>query len=166
MNPWRTFAMLSPVFATVRLIRRSWFKAALLAATILAAGSTSAHAQYVLYYDDNFVETISTHDEFEYVKATSVFVPGTDYIVAYFDAGATSAAPNYYVYLYLIDWSEAGSLAGISEVRDGILDREYAVGFWVNPGHEYSLIMYVENAQDSARWWFYTNYLEIVEYEY
>jgi hypothetical protein len=95
-----------------------------------------------------------------------VFVPGEDYIVAYFDAGATSAAPNYFIYLYLIDWSEAGSLAGIAELRDGIVDREYAAGFWVNPGHEYSLIMYVENAQESARWWFYTHFLEIIEYEY
>ncbi len=110
--------MFSAITNSVRLIRQSWFKAAVLA-TILAAGGTSAHAQYLIYYDDTSAWSLSMHHQFEYVKATSVFVPGEDYIVAYFDAGATVAAPNYFIYLYLIDWSEAGSLAGIEEAGWG-----------------------------------------------
>jgi hypothetical protein len=154
--------MFHRLIAAVRSIRRPRLKAALLAATILAAGGTSANAQ-VLYADNNFVEVMSTFGQYEYVKQTNIFTPWTYEITVYFDAGATSAAPNYIIYLYLVDWTEGGVYYGPVEVRDGITDRGYAVPIGVNLGHEYSIVMYVSNVQDSARWWFYTHYLEIVE---
>jgi hypothetical protein len=143
--------------------RRSWLKIAVVSGLLSSIVSTPAHAGWgtLLYANDYVVADVSYYNNWVSVKGSSWVVPTTNYLTVQWSAwkgGPYNCATRVVIYNssgYYINYAE----------HDGTPHPEtaYYTDFYVQPGQQYFVYLYIRDPQTSSGWIYYNRIFQLVD---